>query len=158
MPHRSMEMLIPTRGFVFCWNFIEGDYSKVSFYLILLTYLLFFNFSFISLIAESGFYHFYWYVPYIGARTQLQGLPWPVFSRVQGLPPKTTQDITWIHDNQTQIPSPYILWNNLLLGKNPTTEPGIEPGTSWSVGNDVITRLSGRAYLFILTINIYMRI
>ena len=36
-----------------------------------------------------------------------------------GSPPKTTQDEIWKKEKR----SPYIKWNNSLLGKNSTVEP-----------------------------------
>ena len=45
----------------------------------------------------------------------------------QGPPPKTTQDTGGTKD--TQIPCPYILWNNSLLQKHPMAMPEMEAWT-----------------------------
>ena len=36
----------------------------------------------------------------------------------------------------TETPSPYMSFSNSQPEKNPTVEPGIEPDTSWSIGNE----------------------
>lgn len=57
------------------------------------------------------------YAQFTGTRLQLEGLPWPVVSIVQQLPPKTTQGMNNGHWH-TGTPNPYITWHNSLLEKN----------------------------------------
>ena len=73
------------------------------------------------------------------------GLPSSVFSRVQGPPPKAV-DRTWTKDSETQkLLFPFYV-ELFSTTENPIAELGIEPETSWSVG-DVSTESSDRIFI-----------
>ena len=60
-------------------------------------------------------------------RTQFEGLPGPVVTRVQGSLRQTTQELTWGKDTNTQSIKP---WNNSPLENDLKLYPEIEPRTS----------------------------
>ena len=59
---------------------------------------------------------------------QLDGLPLPVVSGVQGLPAKTTQKRKQCNTESANL---CISWNNFSLEKNPIVDPGVKPVVSW---------------------------
>ena len=89
-------------------------------YLIRILFFLFINFLLLPLIAVSGIEEFLLIT--LRIQTQLEGFHWPVVSRVQGPPQKTSLDKKMEknimeHGNKY----PYLPWNNSQLEKTLTT-------------------------------------
>ena len=71
---------------------------------------------------------------------QLEGFLWPVVSRVNERPPRTTQEKVWTKDMKDK--NSQFVYVVGKLEKNLAIEPGIEPGT-WLLDKDVVTEPSG---------------
>ena len=83
---------------------------------------------------------------YISTRTQMEGIPLSVVSKMQGPLNKHRTG----HGQGQLDTSPYMPWNNSQPEKNSTAELRIESGASLSVGNDVTTESSARTRILIL--------
>ena len=90
----------------------------------------------------SGFWDIYG--SYIDTQTQLMALPDLCQQNARGSFRNNTVENTNKANWNTETPSPYITWKNCPLKKNSIAEPGIEPGTSSSEGNEITTEHSGR--------------
>ena len=85
---------------------------------------------------------------YLSQCQEIWKLLWTTNRNMNTIGDLPSEDHTWQNtDNgnwNTETPKSYTPWKNPLLNKNITAWPGVEPVTSWSVGNNIIYKSSGR--------------